>query len=186
MIDLTTSFKNVIRKAVTTTTQIDGNSAYNIQLQSYNAPLQSEVVYPYGIAGSPPKGSAALLFQVAGQPQNLTAIVYDPATRFLGLAEGEFIVGNQKVQTFIKFDKDGNVQIQTNGLCKIIGDLEVTGEITADANVTVKGEVVVAGEMTVLNDTDPLAMSDFRTIYNSHTHKENDVPNNTDTPNQTI
>ncbi len=168
------AIKNLIRKAVTSSPQKDGNFTYNVQLKSYNAPIQAEVIYPYGMAASPPDGAMALMFQVANQPENASAIVYDPATRFTGLKEGEFICGNQKVQTSIKFDADGNVEIKTNGLCKITGDLQVTGEITA------------GGDMTVLNDTNPLAMSDFRTIFNSHTHKENDVPNNTDSPNQTI
>ena len=30
------------------------------------------------------------------------------------------------------------------------------------------------------------SMGNFRTIYNTHTHLENDVPNNTDVPNQPI
>lgn len=155
-----TALRNIIRKAITSSPQKDGNKNYITQVRSYNAPLQTEVIYPYGSAGSPPVGSSALVFMVANQPENLSAISYAPTTRFKGLAPGEYIVGNQQTQTFIKFLASGDIEIFTKG------NVALTG------NMTITGNLAVQGEITALDATDPLTFSDIRSIYNSHDHND--------------
>lgn len=159
--------KNLIRKSLTTTKQVDGNVNYNVQVTTYNAPLKAEVIYQYGTAGSPPIGAQCLTFHIANQPENVSVIPYHPKTRFKGLKEGEFIAGNQKTQTFIKFLASGDIEIKTN------------------AKVTIKGEVIVEGDLTALQSTDALSLANFRSVYNSHTHPD-PQGGTTGVPNQPI
>lgn len=186
-----TAIKNAIRKALSSSAQIDGNKNYNVQIKSYNSPLKSEVLYPYGYAANAPLGSLALTFTVANQPENLTSILYHPSTRFKGLAPNEVMVGNQQTQTFIKFLNSGDVEIKTNGTCMVIGNHTVSENQTIDKNQTVngnvliKGNLVVDGDITALNGSSPLTLSTFRGTYNSHTHPD-PQGGNTGAPNQPI
>lgn len=167
------ALQNLVKKSITASKQIDGNVNYNVQVKSYNSPLKSEVIYPYGYGASPPVGSMGLSFSVASQPENIATIPFNPKTRFLGLEEGEVIVGNQTQQISIKFLNSGDIEITTKGMCKITGDVLITGNLVVD------------GEITALNGTNPLSLSSFRATYNSHTHTD-PQGGNTGAPNQPI
>ena len=60
---------------------------------------------------------------------------YSQAERFKNLESGEVVVGNPVTQSFVKFDKDGNITIDSKK--------DVTINSTAEINVTSSGSVNV-------------------------------------------
>lgn len=92
------------------------------------------VINPYGLASNLPKDCQVILFSVNGDAGNLAGIGNVREKRFKNLKEGEVIVGNPITGTYVKFDKDGNVEIESKK--------NVT--ITAATQVKVKCDTMVA------------------------------------------
>ena len=100
----------------------------------------AERINPYGLYTNPPQNLQALKFSVFGKENNAVAIVYSQDSRFKGLEEGEVTIGNEKTQTYIKLSENGDIEIKTDAVIKLLAtDVETTG----DLNLTVNGDVNV-------------------------------------------
>lgn len=105
------------------------------------------VANQYGVHASPDQGSAALVIYINGDPTNRVIIPLSSLNRNKGLEEGEVELGNFKAKSYIKFDKDGNIDLQ----CEQNTSLTVKGNIT----LNISGNAVVnASKATINNDTE--------------------------------
>lgn len=165
--------KNIIKRAVTTNDMQDGGTYPIVQVQYYDKTATVEVLTPYGLCSSPPVGSMATIFNVLGDEANRTAIVDSPRNRFK-TKPGEVAVGNYISKAKIHFLQDGSVLLDVPN-----------GEVTINTTrVTMTGDLRVKGDIIDRYETNSNNLGGMRTIYNTHTHNENDVPNDTDPPNQ--
>src|SRR5690349_2108707 len=94
-----------------------------------------EVIYPYGLFAQAPVNSLALVFSIQGNEENLAGIVYAYRDRFKNLKEGEVLLGNILTGSFIKFDKDGNIEINSK----------------KDVNVTITGNAIINAQQVTIN-----------------------------------
>jgi len=191
---LITILRNIITRSKTVDDQIDNNYSYSVNISTYGQTTNSEAYYPYGMASRAPKNSVAITFLIGGQPENKTSFLYDPSTRFTGLEVGEVIIGNQIKQTFIKFNEDGTIDIQTDDTLTVKGNQIISGNLTVKgSNVVMDGDVLIKGNLIVEGNingdgeiTDAnTSLSTIRTTYNSHDHQD-PVDGTTSTPNQMI
>lgn len=148
LFSLMSKFRNILLRGKITAPQIDGNTTYTIQIQALNQNYLSEAYYPYGYGASPPVTGLAINLALSAQPENTVALPYDPNTRWKDLQEGEVQLGNQMLETYIKFDSAGNIIIK--------GNVQVDGNIESNGTVS---------------DSDT-SMTSMRQAYNSHTHAD--------------
>ena len=99
-----------------------------------------EKVNPYGLYTNPPIDLQVLKFSVFGQEGNLAGIAYSQGTRFKNLKESEVLMGNEKTQAYIKLTEDGNIEIKTTAIVKLLAS---TIETDADISLNVNGNVNV-------------------------------------------
>lgn len=127
---------NNIKFAKTTRPQVD-NKAFPIVTVTYLERIADVATAEnYGIHGSPPIGTAALMFTINNDEANRIIIPLSAETRTKDLEEGEFECGNFKVGSTIKFDKDGNITIiAAGGNINVTGDIHVTGAIDATGDI---------------------------------------------------
>lgn len=106
------------------------------QITYYNKTAPFQVISPYGLSVNLPLDTKVVLFSINGHEENRAGIGFSQADRFKNLSPGEVVVGNPKTQAYVKFDKDGNIEIISKK------DLNITTEgnlnITADDDVTIK------------------------------------------------
>lgn len=148
LVSLMSKLRNMLLRGKITSPQTDGDTTYTIQLEALSQNYLSEVYYPYGYGASPPVTGLALNIALSAQPENTVAFPYDPNTRWKNLQQGEVQIGNQVVDTYIKFDTAGNIIVK--------GNVQVEGNITATGTVS---------------DGDT-SMTAMRQAYNGHTHPD--------------
>lgn len=168
---------------------VEGNNT-TVQVQSYGLNTQSVVYYPYGYYAAAPSNSQGVLFNLNSHTENQLSMLYDPQNRFKGVTvnNGEAIVGNQTIPTYVLFKNDGSIQIVgtsdvnintsgnvniTSPLVTMSGDLSVSGDITSSGNITATGNMSatnVSASSDVSDSSGTLANN--RAIYNSHDHTE--------------
>lgn len=141
MSHLYTLLQNLVKRAFISRIEIDDKDASGAQVGYLEKTGICEMVSPYGLYVVTPKDNPVLLFAVQSQEDNRAAFGYSQHTRFKDLKEGEVLLGNEKTKSFIKLDKDGNINIE--GKAKVVinstGDLDLT--IQGDMNLTVNGKV---------------------------------------------
>jgi len=106
-----------------------------------------EKVNPYGLYTNPPIDLQVLKFSVFGHEGNLAGIAYSQNTRFKNLKESEVLIGNEKTQAYIKLTENGNIEIKTTAIVKLLAS---TIETDDDISLNVNGNVNVnSGSGTV-------------------------------------
>lgn len=120
-----------------------------VQITYMGRTSDASVAEPYGTHGSSPLDTACLLITI-GDEGNKYIIPLSAQTRPEGLKEGEFVTGNFKVGSIIKFDENGNILIQSKGEVNI----EAT-KITANCDIEVTGGDVVADGISLKGHTHP-------------------------------
>lgn len=149
IMDLMCKLRNLILRGKMTSLQQDGDAVYTIQSESLNQNYLGEAYYPYGYAGSPPlSGALVINLALSAQPENVVSLPYNPTSRWKGLQPGEVQIGNQLLETYIKFDAAGNIIIKGN--VQVEGDVSATGTISDGAT----------------------SMTAMRNAYNNHTHPD--------------
>ena len=164
---------------------------------------------PYGFYSSPPVGSLGIVFNIQAQEQNRVGIFNDYDRRNKNLKEGELELFNTLTKTRITLKANGDLDIfvNNNEIINIVGNNTIV--IGGNRNVTIEGNETVTvnaglvtynvnefrinGDLRVRDDikwdfgTSEEGLNNFRSIYNSHTHDENDnAPSPTDVPNQLL
>ncbi len=117
---------------------------------------------------------------------------FNDADRPLPCPSGEFWLVHQS-GSLLKFHNDGTVELHANAAINSsapvwnhTGPVNITGDVTITGNETVSGNVKAAGDITDRYTTQSRTIAGLRTVYNSHTHNENNAAGGpTNTPNQT-
>jgi hypothetical protein len=140
--------QNIVRRAYITLTNNDNKQFSYTQANAMNKTLDIETIYPYGLFAQAPTNSLALIFSVQGNEENLAGICYPGSTRFKNLKEGEVLLGNTLAQTYIKLDKDGNVEIDSKAGITVTA----VGTITINAPTVILGDPGSAKNIARLDD----------------------------------
>lgn len=117
---------------------------------------------------------------------------FNDSDRPLTVQSGEFWLVHQS-GSLMKFHNDGTVELHANTAINSsapvwnhTGPVNITGDVTITGNETVSGNVKAAGDITDRYTTQSRTIAGLRTVYNSHTHNENNAAGGpTNTPNQT-
>lgn len=144
-----TLIHNIIKRAVISKLEVDSETSPIAQASYLGKTGTTEIVLPYGISARAPVGTQLLLFAVQGQENNRAAIPYGQENRHKNLEEGEVVIENEITKSFIKFDKDGNITVDSKAKIVIncVGDADITvgGKVvvnsTGDIDVTTNGKV---------------------------------------------
>lgn len=141
---LKTLISNIVKRALVSLSKTDDADIPVVQVSYLGKTGDSEVLSPYGISVRLPKDIQVLLFAVQSQENNRLCIGYSQTDRFKNLEEGEVVIGNPLTKSFVKFDKDGNIDIESKA--KIVINSASDVEITNSGKLTVNstGNVIVA------------------------------------------
>lgn len=121
---------NLIRYAYVSLSVKDDGVKSITQASFLGKTANVQVISPYGLSVHLPFKTKLILFNIQGIEENRAAIGFSQNERFKNLEEGEVVVGNPKSQTYVKFDKDGNIEI--------IGKEKIT--INTSGNIDLKCE----------------------------------------------
>lgn len=141
---LRTAIKNVVKRAYVTSVT-DDSSDYPLVQITYASPAKTataERISPYGLYVNFPKDSQVVVFTMQANEENRACMAYSQVDRFKNLKEGEVLVGNPSTQCFIKFDKDGNIEINSTKDINITSANDINVKAT---NVTVDADQVDLG-----------------------------------------
>ena len=145
---------NLIKRGILTLSSKDDANFQIVQVTYLGKTQNVEVVTPYGLYSNPKEQSVALLFNVNGQEENMSAILYNPYNRFKNLKTGEVIIGNPEASTKIYFQENGDINIESTG----------------NVNINSSNSVNING------DIEPLVRGTaMATLFNLHTHTETGV-----------
>jgi hypothetical protein len=103
--------------------------------------VSAERYSPYGLYSNPPKDTMVVHFDVNGHSSNKIAFPYGQENRFKELKDGEVLTGNESTKSYIKFNADGNIEIESTAkiIIKSAGDIEIDA---SSANVNLKANNV--------------------------------------------
>ncbi len=125
--------RNLIKRAVVTNPGKDDKEIPVTQIGYFGKTADTEILYPYGIGGVPPKGSICLVFAVGADESNRSAIASLPQSRIKNLKEGDVFFSNQLTGDSIIIRND-RIEIQsskevniTAPIVNIIGDTALGG-----------------------------------------------------------
>lgn len=104
----------------------------------YEQNKQATLITPYGLFCYPDDGALLQVFQVQGKESNKFCFASDPKNT-PDLEKGEVVLMNIKTGKKIKFNKDGDINIQDGLIVKNNGDIEITGgNVTIDGTTTIE------------------------------------------------
>lgn len=154
-------------------------------------------VTPYGFYCSPVIGSQWVIFSSRANSDDLQGIGNDYENRPKNLLTGELILQNLLTGAFAKFDALGNINVFAPTSVNVTSPI-ITA--TATTSITATAPLITATATTSAVVTTPLLAITATTTnivgnvnitgvltvngvnHNDHVHKENDVPNDTDSP----
>lgn len=174
--------KNLIKSGRITRSDPDTGelpNGYQVAYMGKTSPTMS--LYPYGTNARPPINTPMILFNTNCSEAQLVGTPFATDNRFKNLQEGEFICGNILTGDFVKFNADGSTIVRSSNRVTLQAPT-----VIIDAETTrCTGELQVEENVTVFHDTaQAFTMSNFRDIYNNHTH--NETGSVTEDPNQKI
>lgn len=140
---LYTKILNIVKRAFVSQSLTDDKSSGIVQVSYFGKTGVSEVISPYGLSVRLPTGIQVLLFAVQSQENNRACIGYSQKDRFKDLEEGEVVIGNPLTRSFIKFDIDGNIEIESTGKIDIKSAKDVTIDVTGTVDLKATGDVTV-------------------------------------------
>jgi phage gp45-like len=145
------AMKGIVKRAYISNVATDDKHYHIVQI-SYLSPKKtanSELINPYGLYTNPPNGLQALTFSVQAHEENKICMAYSQADRFKNLKEGETLIGNTKTQSFIKFDSDGNIIIDSKAKVIINSAKDITVECKGKININSSQEIDISTEQDV-------------------------------------
>jgi len=199
---------SMIKIALSTSVMTDTKTFPFLQAQFMTKVNDIWFITPYGYYSSPPVGSMGLVFNIQAQEQNRAGIFNDYDRRPKDLKEGEVTLFNTLTKTRITLKANGDLDVfvNNNEIINIVGDDTIV--IGGDRNVTIQGnETVTVNAGLVTYNVDEFringnlrvkedirwdfggteeGLNNFKLIYNSHVHPENDSGGPTDVPNQLL
>jgi len=143
---------------ISSTNNSDRTAVQIVQNESFEFKAQMvEIIYPYGIHGSPPLHSLTVTFNIAGDEENQVAIAYKPDLRQMGLQPGEMTIGNFVTKSTLFWNNKGDcIEIVAGNKTENIGSVGggqsyvlTVDELIINGNVTINGNFNVETEHTV-------------------------------------
>lgn len=136
---LTSKIQMLVGKA-TLAALSDSTEVQLIKVQSLDKEVIDEVerIQEFGLSSSPPVGeSEVFIAAIGGNRDHVVAVKVDSAKyRPKDLKSGETVLYD-KTGSKVYLKEDGSIELEpSNGIFKILGDIQSTGEITALANTT--------------------------------------------------
>lgn len=122
-----TKTQNLVKRGYVSLLDQDDKNVPHNQVSYLGKTGISERISPYGLYANLPKDTQVLLFSVCGDEANLAHIGYSQDKRFKNLKNGEVLVGNPQTQSYVKFDADGNIEVEAKGklIINVSGDAEI-------------------------------------------------------------
>jgi phage baseplate assembly protein V len=158
----------------------DGLTIQGLQVTALNGEVRDDVerFQQWGFTSVPLPGAEGVMVAVAGNHDHgIVIAVEDRRYRLLGLASGEVALYDDLGQK-VHLTRTGIVVHSTH----ILLDAPLV-ETTLDLHVG--GSIVAQGNITDSNATLPKSMAGMRTVFNAHTHHENNPTNgSTNQPDQ--
>lgn len=162
-----TKLVNLIKYAYVSLSVKDDEKVALTQASFLGKTANVQVISPYGLSVHLPLKTKLLLFNIQGIEENRAAIGFSQDERFKNLEEGEVAVGSPKTQTYVKFDKDGNIEIIGKGKINVTttGDIDFKCDnFNIDATQVNLGEggnkiARLGDEVTVGTDTGTITSS---------------------------
>lgn len=123
------------------------------------------VVNPYGVYSRLPTNLQVLVFNVNGYEDNPAGIGYSQQIRFKNLKEGEIVFGHPKTLSFVKFDEDGNIEIESTKDITITSAGKITINSTGDVTVNAPKVELGSGGKQIARKDDPVKVNVGGTDY---------------------
>lgn len=140
----------------------------------------NELFQHYGLTSRPPPGFMFVCLPVGGKTAHAIAIATEhAASRLKGLASGEVAIYTDEGDKIVL--KRGHVIEITTQTLKINASTKV--EITSPL-ITTTGQIKADLDITDKLPSGGRSMASMRTIYDTHTHHENDAHGETNVPTQ--
>lgn len=156
----------------------DGGRRQKVQFTALKGEIKDDVerVQQYGFSSVPLAGAQVVFISLNGNRDHPIVIsADDPRFRKSGLSAGEVAIYTDEGD-FILLKRGNNIEIETHTL-------------TVKALTKVRFESPVfecTGNIIDKVEDGGQSMDGMRTVYNGHTHPENDSGGPTDSPNQTM
>jgi len=106
------------------------------------------VILPYGMSSALPEDTLGILLNLLGDETNRVFIPISTTERVKNLEKGEVAIGNQVKKTYLKFDKNGNIEIEGQGDINVTttGNVNVdSGRVNLNSGGTLK-KIVLDGD----------------------------------------
>lgn len=152
--------RNDIKLAKVTKNTKDQERIPVFQITYLDKVADAAIILPYGLTSRPiPGETLCLVFSIQGNEENRIAIPLGTTARKKGLKDGEVVLENQKIGSFLYLDEDGNLRVNIpKDLIEIVKNISVTssGTITVSATgaaaLTANG-LTITSASTVLSGT---------------------------------
>lgn len=167
---------NQVRKAfravLSRTNTAPGVSLVQAEGLAGEAIRDAELFQHFGLTSAPPAGTMAVVLPIGGKTAHGVVVATEHASfRIADLGDGEVAV----------YDAHGHsVELRQSGIVIKGGGDVVT--ITDTPTVRVEADIEATGEITDRVGTGGKTMAHMRSVYNTHTHPENDSGGPTDPP----
>lgn len=179
MIDLIINkLKSIISRGVLHKVADDGGRQFcQVSLLKNEVKNGVERIQAFGHSSVPPPDTAVIVAFV-GADRGRPIIIGDNHSTYRkkGLNAGENALYDAFGQ-YLYFKNDGSIEVKTGGTLTIKSATKVRMETPV---------LEVTGDIIDNVDGDGQSMASMRAVFNIHTHKENDAPNDTNTPTQTM
>jgi hypothetical protein len=149
MRNIYTKIKNSIKFGFITRFIADDKNIPVVEVSYLGKTGLAELLSPYGLYVGLPKDTQVLVFSVFGVEANRVAIGWSQADRIKDLKEGEVALGNPKKQTYIKFDENGNIVIESKNDIIINNAGNVTLNNNGDIDIDVNGDINITNANNV-------------------------------------
>lgn len=136
-------FTNLVRLARLSLPGEDSKQFSAAQVEAMEKVMNTITVFPYGLFANAPIDSLVLLFACQGNEESLAGIPFSWKDRIKDLKEGEVVIANTLTGSFIKFDQQGNIEIEAK--------TDVTVNTTGNINLTAAQQITLTAPIIELN-----------------------------------
>jgi hypothetical protein len=143
-----------LNKAHITLASKDDKNYQLAQVTYMGKTIDIEVLNPYGFCSNPPLDALGVLFNIQNA-ENVAGVFNVPVQRFKNLKEWEVQIGNYKTQSSVKFNDNGDVQLNAkDGKLAIGNNEEELIALLDELNTAIEAITVAtqAGPTTPINN----------------------------------
>ncbi|WP_297572562.1 phage baseplate assembly protein V [uncultured Deefgea sp.] len=144
--------------------------------------LDAELFQQFGFTSMPPEGTMLVSLPIGGKTSHSIVVATEHGTyRLKFLENGEAAMYSQE-GAYVAIRKGRVVEVDC--VRYVVNASEEVVFNTPKVHAT--AQILADGEITDLAATGGKSMSNMRSVYNGHDHKENDAKGNTNKPNQLV